>query len=281
MRRFFLRALAAALLFGLPACGGGSQWDAWGGSDAPGGMAPAQAMSGSSMAESEPMASNFRSDVDSTTRGHSGNAGGGNRGAQEQERYAQAEVGPADPPTATDARSSPLLVYTAEIGLAVHQVAAKQQRIEDLAREVGGHLDRRTGNQIRIRVPAAQFQVVLDAILELGDVLNRDVQVQDVTEEFNDVQIRIRTLEAMYQRVQRLLEEADNVERALAVEQHLERITIELETMRGRLRFLADRVAFSTITVTFQERTTVSEPTFELPFPWLRSLGLQGLMRLR
>jgi len=153
--------------------------------------------------------------------------------------------------------------------------------IEAMATEAGGHLDERTGNQIRIRVPAANFERVLAQILELGDVLTREVSVQDVTEEFHDLSLRIRTLEAMYTRVQQLLTQAENVEQALAVETHLQRITMELEQMRGRLRFLSNRIAFSTITVRFQERTTVAEPTFDLPFQWLRSLGLQDLMRLR
>lgn len=201
--------------------------------------------------------------------------------SDEQARYAQADPPDGEERTAHDGREGPLLIYTASLALAVHQVADKQSRIEALAVEAGGHLQHRGDAQITIRVPAEAFQTVLAQILELGDVLQRDVSVQDVSEEFHDVQTRIRTLEAMYERVNQLLANASDVEHALAVEQHLERITLQLESLRGRLRFLADRVAFSTITVRFSEQATVTEPRFELPFQWLRSLGLPNLLRLR
>lgn len=276
MRNVVGTSIAVVLLLVLPACGGSwSSGGAWSTAAAPNESRSTVAM--------VPMSETDSADLQESY--HVAGVAGGDGTPEQRQRFAQADTSTSGeddaPPTATDAHRGPLLVYTATIGLAVHQVADKQERIEVLAREAGGHLDRRTDSMIRIRVPAAQFQAVLDAILELGDVLHRDVQVQDVSEEFHDMQLRIRTLEAMYARVRRLLEDADDVGEALAVEQHLERITMELERLRGRLRFLADRLAFSTITINFQERTQVSEPTFELPFRWLRALGLQGLMRLR
>jgi len=286
MRLWWGVSAAVVLSFGLPACGGG--YDAWSRSSASGGAAPAAVQTapapepayarGESVVREQPSDAMYRG------------AGDGAR-----VRYAEADTGGAaaggsggdageddpEPEEASDAHDGPLLIYLANVGLAVHQVDDKMSRVEALVRDAGGHLDQRTDQMIRVRVPAGRFQEVLHAILELGDVLSRNVQVQDVTEEFHDVQLRIRTLEAMYARVQRLLEESEDVRSALAVEEHLERITMQLETLRGRLRYLSDRVAFSTITVTFQEQSTVSEPTFELPFAWLRGLGLQNLLRLR
>src|SRR5690606_32203046 len=104
--------------------------------------------------------------------------------------------------------------------------------------------------------------------------------VQDVTEEFRDVQQRIRTLESMRARVEQLLAQAGDVAAALAVEQHLERITVELEQLQGRLRFLSDRVAYSTITIRFAQRSEARAPEFELPFVWLRGVGLPTLLSL-
>ncbi|MCZ7687465.1 MAG: DUF4349 domain-containing protein [Sandaracinaceae bacterium] len=114
----------------------------------------------------------------------------------------------------------------------------------------------------------------------LGDVLTRRVDVQDVTEEFRDIETRIQTLEAMRRRVQQLLERATDVQAALAVEQHLERITVELERLRGRLRFLADRVSFSTITVRFQERAEITSPSSSSPSRGSSSSACRGLLRL-
>lgn len=212
------------------------------------------------------------------TSGGAGMAEAPGAPSAEQERYAQAETGVAQ--SASDATSAPLLIYTAELGMAVHAVTEKQDRVEAIARETGGFLASRTDNTIVVRVPSREFERAMAQIQELGDVLTRRVDVQDVTEEFNDVQTRIQTLEAMRQRVEQLLRSANDVEAALAIEQHLERITVELERLRGRLRFLSNRVAFSTITVRFEERANSAEPAFQLPFPWLRQLGLQRLLSL-
>ncbi|MCC7537685.1 MAG: DUF4349 domain-containing protein, partial [Deltaproteobacteria bacterium] len=80
------------------------------------------------------------------------------------------------------------------------------------------------------------------------------------------------------------LERAGNVQDSLVVERELERITTSIEQMRGRLRFLSDRIAFSTITLRFQGRPTESlgpaSSQFRLPFPWLDQLGLSNLLDL-
>lgn len=194
-------------------------------------------------------------------------------------RYAQNQQTGAEE-TATDATSQPLLIYTADLTVAVHHVTEKQDRVEAIARELGGHLSQRTNDTIVIRVPARAFEGAMAQIQALGDVLSRNIQVQDVSEEFRDTETRIQTLDAMRRRLEELLRQANDVEAALAVQQQLERITVELERLRGRLRFLADRVAFSTITVRFSERTETRAPQFRLPFPWLDNLGLQRLLQL-
>ncbi len=184
--------------------------------------------------------------------------------------------------TATDAvdTSGPLLVYTAVLGLAAYRVQDKIDRVEAIAQERGGFLASRSMERIVIRVPAAQFEAALGEVQELGDVVTRQVDVQDVGEEFRDTETRIRTLERMHERLTELLAAADEIQAALAVEQQLERITLQLESLKGRLRFLSDQVAYSTISVRFAERAPQTEPSFELPFPWLRQLGLDSLMRL-
>ena len=56
-----------------------------------------------------------------------------------------------------------------------------------------------------------------------------------------------------------------------------------IERFKGRLRYLEDRIAFSTITVHFQPRAreSLNKPsTFRLPFAWLDRVGLRGLLEL-
>jgi hypothetical protein len=177
--------------------------------------------------------------------------------------------------------AGPLLIYTATVHLAVFETKKSMDAAEKLARESGGYLVRRDDRTITFRVPSNKFQGTFDEVLKLGDVLHRDVNVRDVTEEFFDLQIRVRNLEAMRDRLEDLLKRAQKVEEALAVERELERVAGEIERLKGRLKLLKELIAFSTITIQFQPRATDHvDSSVTLPFPWLSGLGLADLLRL-
>lgn len=183
--------------------------------------------------------------------------------------------------TEPKALAGPLLIYTAQVHLAVFETAQAIDRAERLAKEAGGYLVRRDDRTITIRVPAAGFHGLLDRMLTLGDVLHRNVSVRDVTEEFYDTQIRIKNAELVRERLEQLLARAQRVEEALAVERELERVAGEVERLKGRLKLLSELLAFSTITLEFQPRATENvERSVNLPFPWLQQLGLGQLLSL-
>lgn len=244
--------------------GGGGEYDSWDGwesdDDAAGQAEPA---SRPQMAQAQP------------------NTGGGQNAGQTPPQQGQQQA----QQQATDAvdLSQPLLIYTAAIHLGVYEVEATQETILGAVREAEGFLAQRNDNMLVVRVPAQRFQQVLDAIEGAGDVLQRNVEVLDVSEEYRDIAIRIRNAEAMRERLEQLLRNANNVQEALAVERELQRITEMIETMKGRLRFLSDRIAFSTITIHFRPLTAgeqIDPDPFRLPFGWLDRLGLSSLLSL-
>ena len=111
-------------------------------------------------------------------------------------------------------------------------------------------------------------------------MLHRDIQAQDVTDEFVDVEIRIKNARAMQVRLKTLLERAA-VKEALEIEKEMNRVTQELELLEGKLKLLKDKIAYSTITVHFEPRgSTIQATRVRLPFPWLTQLGLPSLLSL-
>jgi len=182
---------------------------------------------------------------------------------------------------AEQAEREPMLVYTAQLTMAVFEATKALDKVEEVARRAGGYLVRRDDTTITVRVPSKRFQTSLEEAMRLGDVLHRRVDVRDVTDEYTDLAIRLRNAEAVRKRLEELLARADNVSHALEVERELERVTGEIERMKGRLKMLGELVAFSTITVQFQARPTDRvESAVKLPFPWLERLGLSDLLRL-
>lgn len=177
--------------------------------------------------------------------------------------------------------AGPMLIYKAQLYMAVFETRKAIDAVEKLAKENGGYLVSREDTRITVRVPSGKFDGALDDIAKMGDLLHRNVNVQDVTAEYTDLAIRLRNLEVMRERLEELLKKAAKVEEALAVEREMERVAGEIERIKGRLKLLRELVTFSTITVEFQPRPVDHvDSKVRLPFPWLDRLGLGDLLRL-
>lgn len=174
-----------------------------------------------------------------------------------------------------------LLVYTAHLQMAVYLVEPGLVAVEKIAKDFGGYLASRGDNKIEIRVPRERFNEALKAVEGTGDVLHRDVQASDVTDQYVDMESRLRNAKVIRARLQALLERAA-VKEALEIERELGRVSQEIEVLEGKLKLLRDKVAFSTITVQYAPKAQALQKTaFALPFPWLSQLGLPNLLRLR
>ncbi len=194
--------------------------------------------------------------------------------AREQAAPTQAPDSPAVP----IARRQ-LLIYTADITMAVFEVEKSLDAVEELVEQQDGYVVQRGDGSIVVRIPAGRFDATVEALKPLGDVLHRDIRVDDVTAEFRDLEVQLQTLDAMRKRFEQLLAKAQNVEEALAVERELQRVITESERIKGRLKVLGELIAFSTITVRFEARPVDMVRTrVNLPFPWLRTLGLPSLL---
>ncbi len=183
---------------------------------------------------------------------------------------------------ATDAapHEKTMLVYTAQLTMAVYQVEPGLDAVEKVARDFGGYLAVRGDRRIEIRVPREKFQQALRAIEGTGDVLHRDVRAEDVTDRYVDTESRLRNARSMRLRLQQLLERAQ-VKEAIEIEKELGRVTQEIELLEGKLKLLKDQIAFSTITVEYSPKSAaIARTTYGLPFPWLSRLGLPNLLRL-
>jgi hypothetical protein len=173
-----------------------------------------------------------------------------------------------------------MLIYTARVTMAVYQVETGLLAVEKVAKDNGGYLALKHDREIVIRIPRNRFEPALAQIDKIGDVLHRDIQAQDVTDEFVDTEIRIKNARAMQTRLKVLLEKA-SVKEALEIEKEMRRVTEELELLEGKLKLLKDKIAFSTITVAFEPRgSTIQATRIKLPFPWLSQLGLPRLLQL-
>ncbi len=103
-----------------------------------------------------------------------------------------------------------------------------------------------------VRIPSGRFDAFVGSLSGLMVNLdNKDIQVKDVTEEYVDIESRIKTKKEILARYTDLLKQAKTVAEMLEVERKIEKIQTELESMQGRLNVLKNQISYSTLTITF------------------------------
>lgn len=186
---------------------------------------------------------------------------------------------PAVSPFRKDAHDASMLLRSAHLTLAVYEVDKKMDAVEGVAKELGGYLALRQDREITIRVPRERFDETLRRVEALGDVLARSVAAEDVTDQYVDLELRLKNAQAVRARLEKLLEAA-TVRDAVEIHKELAKVTDEIERLEGKIKLLRDRIAFSTIAVRFErtEPQRVKSREALLPFPWMRTMGLGPLL---
>ncbi len=173
-----------------------------------------------------------------------------------------------------------LLVYSGRLDAAVGNIDEALDAARAMAEELGGYFQSLTDKTITLRVPASRWEEALARVAAIGRILNRRIEASDVTEEVVDLKLRLRNSLALGKRLEELLQMAKTVQETLEVEKELTRIRTEIERLEGRLQFLSDRIAFSTLLIRFVEVSNAPTRPQALPFPWLQALGLNRLLGL-
>ena len=109
-----------------------------------------------------------------------------------------------------------------------------------------------------LRIPAESYDSALTRLRGLGKVESLEESGQDVSKEFVDLNARIRQLRAVEAQLLEVLQRADDVPAALAVQNQLSQVQLDLEQARGRLQYLDNRVAFATISMSMHELGVVA-----------------------
>lgn len=154
------------------------------------------------------------------------------------------------------------IIRNAELDLESETPEEVQKQITAIAESKGGFVvesqqsssDRRSSKRdpvtMNIRVPAEKFAEALDEIRKsAGRVVVETVKGQDVTEEFIDIEARLRAHLALEAQFTEIMKRANSVDEALNVQRQLAQVRAEIEKIEGRKRFLENQASLSTIKV--------------------------------
>lgn len=112
-------------------------------------------------------------------------------------------------------------------------------------------------HRIVIRVPSDKFDLLLKKLSESVDKFDsKNIDVLDVTEEYIDIDTRIKTKKELENRYKELLKQTNKVDEILNIEKEIGQLRTEIESVEGRMKYLQDRISYSTLTATYYQKTT-------------------------
>lgn len=176
----------------------------------------------------------------------------------------------------------PSIIKTAELDLRVggSDVDQTLQDAVQVAGRYGGFVLSTTSSDdgsgrgtVVLRIPSARFEQALGDIKGLATKVTRaSVSGQDVSQEFVDLEARLRNYRAQEVVLLRLMDTAQSVTDTIRVQSELQPVQLEIERITGQLNFLRDQTDFGTITATVAEVGVTPAPDTTIEKSWRQAL---------
>lgn len=194
-------------------------------------------------------------------------------GASQKSERVGREAGDAKPAAALAGRVVDVkkIIYEGSIESIVEDIDPVADKVRSLTQQNDGYIasseiDRTYGThraaKFTVRVPADKYEMLREAFAKLGNTVRNSSKSEDVTDEFTDVEARIRILKKEEQALEELLgKSAGKLEDVIRVREQLAKNREQIEKGEGRIKLLASKVAYSTIALNLRETKDYVPPT--------------------
>jgi len=156
-----------------------------------------------------------------------------------------------------------MVIYQAELELRVKNFEDTAQNLEEKAKQYGGYIaessvtkdgTEQVSGSMKLRIPQAHFQEFLnDSEGQAAEVLKRNINGQDVTEEYVDLESRLKSKRAVEERLLSFMKNAAKTEDLLKISADLASVQEEIEVIEGRMKYLENQTSLSTVSITLYE----------------------------
>ena len=189
------------------------------------------------------------SSLPNVSSGQGGQSDGMAEPAPFQEDGAASEIAP-------DQRQ---VVTTGSVSLTVEDPIEAAEDALAITEKAGGRVDSRTespgtDNQpasanLTLRIPSDKLDASLAELKELGTVNHVSLNASDVTQQTQDLDARITSLQTSVDRLLGLMSNATDTADLITIESALSERQSELESLQSQRDFLSDQVDYSTLTL--------------------------------
>lgn len=156
------------------------------------------------------------------------------------------------------------LIKTVSLSMETKTFDALKKQMEESVSSFGGYIENSSydapqgGRQYRyyylcVRIPADHLDTFVDQAGELGTITNKSENVEDVTLEYVDKTAYKESLQTEYERVTKLLEQAEDLDQILALESKLSQLRYEINSYESQLRTYDNRIDYGTVHIYISE----------------------------
>ena len=161
------------------------------------------------------------------------------------------------------------IVRNGRLTLEVDEVDEAMDRVTDVAAIMGGYVvssykyedEEEISGEISIRIPSDRFDEAFDRLQQIAQAVPYEhTDSRDVTEEYVDLQARLKNLEATELQYLALLKKAETVEEMLQVQRELSNVRGWIEQLQGRIKYLERVSEMALIEVSLRESGSLAGP---------------------
>jgi hypothetical protein len=162
-------------------------------------------------------------------------------------------------PAAAYATVDRMTVRTGEQAVIVDSPVVAGRRVERMVLGAGGYLERSSGGSegtVRIvgRVPAQHLDSLMDGVAALGKERRRYLTEADVSDQYTDLEARLRSNVVLRDRLQELLARATTLDDALTLEKQISRLQTDIDALQARIDQLKSRVELASLDVSLERK---------------------------
>ena len=159
----------------------------------------------------------------------------------------------------TEVQSDRMLIWKAHLSIQVWSVSNAVTDATAIVKQQGGFIEQKSDRgdesaSITLRVPAKTLRTAIANLETLGTVTYRSVEGEDVTEQYIDVEARLKNKIVLRDRLKQLLDKATSVKDILAIETELNRVQGDIDSMQGRIKSLKGQVDYATVTLDLERK---------------------------
>jgi hypothetical protein len=162
------------------------------------------------------------------------------------------------------------IIYDGEVSLIVDSVDPVAKKVTALVGDARGYIAEQdvTGSpgsqrsmRWKIRVPVDRFDSFVESVVALGELERNNRTSQDVTEQYYDLEARIKNKRFEEQTLNKILQErSGKLEDVLKIEIELSRVRGEIEQLEGKIRVLENLSSLASLTLSVRERDKYAPP---------------------